>query len=94
MVDLIFLISFFQSKNPQDPTSSASSKVPSQSVIKPMSNRERGFARKHRIFLVRNIDKIRQIRQKGQRLENEKEKDCDFIRDTNLSSTGKQLNYI
>ena len=33
--------------------------------VKPMSHRERCFAQKHAIFLLRNIDKVRNIRQKG-----------------------------
>ena len=32
---------------------------------KPMSHRERCFAQKHAIFLLRNINKVRQIRQRG-----------------------------
>ncbi len=33
--------------------------------IKPMSHRERTVAQRNHIFLLRNIDKVRQIRQKA-----------------------------
>ena len=36
---------------------------------KPMSRRERAFAQKHQIFLLRNIDRVQHLRQRGDRLE-------------------------
>lgn len=57
------------------PQTALANKLGAQTSSKPMSNRERGFAQKHAIFLVRNITKIRHIRQMSQKMEPAKERE-------------------
>ena len=38
--------------------------------VKPMSHRERCFAQKHQIFLLRNIDKVRNMKEKSSHSQN------------------------
>ena len=46
----------------------SSENVPVQPVAKPMTLKERFYARKHRTFLVRNVDKVLHQRHPGQDL--------------------------
>ena len=56
---------------------------------KPMSNRERNFAQKHRIFLMRNMERIRRMNDKRLAPPIEKEKESDFVKENVVSKTGK-----
>ncbi|XP_052100280.1 histone-lysine N-methyltransferase ASH1L-like isoform X2 [Mytilus californianus] len=51
-------------------------------VIKPISNKERTMARKYSIFLVRNLDKVRQLRTRGPMTECEKEESEELVKST------------
>lgn len=54
---------------------------------KPISKKERHFARNHSIFLVRNLDKIRDMKQRGDR-EEEQIKD-DTVKGTTFLKRGR-----
>ncbi|XP_063433141.1 uncharacterized protein LOC134715130 isoform X2 [Mytilus trossulus] len=51
-------------------------------VIKPISNKERTMARKYSIFLVRNLDKVRQLRTRGPLTECDKEESEELVKST------------
>ncbi|XP_046358620.1 histone-lysine N-methyltransferase ASH1L-like [Haliotis rufescens] len=78
----------------QHPDPSSANRIISQTVIKPMSNRERCFARKKSIFLVRNIDKVRQIKQKMQQPEREKDSEREGTRDSGVMNADLFLTQL
>ena len=52
-----------------------------------MSHRERTFAQKHKVFLLRNLEKIRRLRRKASASPVE-EKDGDYVKENAASKTG------
>ncbi|KAL5005481.1 hypothetical protein ScPMuIL_018937 [Solemya velum] len=64
---------------PQEVNTMPTLNIPLQTTTKPMSQRECCFARKHHIFLVRNIDKVKQTRRKSPSGMKEKD-DSDYCR--------------
>lgn len=59
--------------------------------MKPISNKERCMARKYSIFLVRNLDKIRQLRNRGGLTECDKEESEEFVKSTGFKKRGEWL---
>lgn len=58
-------------------------------VIKPISNKERTMARKYSIFLVRNLDKVRQLRTRGPMTECDKEESEEVVKSTACKKRGE-----
>lgn len=72
---LIFLSPYIHQKSQDHPSQNT--------PIKPMSHREQRFAQKHAIFLLRNIKKVRQIRQQSQSPD-QKHHDDDYLKETGM----------